>query len=69
MYYICRFSDSWSLYDALKNNSRLLKNDEVEILKNVFPSLLSDGSKILTALKIESVNPNRLSQLPMNGGK
>lgn len=70
MYYLCKFSDSWSVYDAKANSSRQLKAEEIESLKNVFPSLFSNSNKILAALKVEPINPNKLLQLslPEKGG-
>ena len=70
MYYLCKFSDSWSVYDAKSNSSRQLKSEEVESLKTIFPALLNNGNKILTAIKIEAINPNKLLQLtlPEKGG-
>jgi hypothetical protein len=67
MYYICKFSDSWSVYDGKKNISRPLEKNEIDCLKNLFPALLDDNSKILTAIQINSIQPNKLVQLPMPG--
>ncbi len=64
MYYICKFSESWSIYDGTRNNSRQLDSKEVECLKTLFPGLLQDAGKILTAIQISSISPNRLLQLP-----
>lgn len=64
MYYICKFSETWSLYDGTRNNSRQLDNKEVECLKTLFPGLLQDASKILTAIQVTNISPNRLLQLP-----
>ena len=64
MYYICKFSDSWSLYDGKRNNSRQLNKEEVECLRGLFPGLLQETGKILMALQISSINPNKLLNLP-----
>ncbi len=64
MYYICRFSNSWSVYDAKRNSSRPLEPDEISCLQKLFGSLVNDNSKILTAVKVESISPNKLLQLP-----
>jgi hypothetical protein len=69
MYYICKFSDTWSIYDGTKNNSRQLDNKEVECLKTLFPGLLQDTSKILTAIQVSSISPNKLLQLPNPEGQ
>jgi len=64
MYYICKFSDSWALYDGMKKNSRPLNKEEVECLKGLFPGLLQETGKILMALQVSSINPNKLLHLP-----
>ncbi|OQP65540.1 hypothetical protein A3860_17910 [Niastella vici] len=69
MYYICKFSDSWSLYDGKKNTSRLLDKAEIDCVKNLFPSLLNDSGKILTAVQINSIQPNKLVNLSDAGKK
>ncbi len=63
MYYICKFSDTWSIYDGIRNDSRQLDSKEVECLKTIFPGLLLDANKILTAIQVSSINPNKLLQL------
>lgn len=63
MYYICKFSDSWSLYDEKKNSSRLLDKTEIDCLKNLFPLLLNDSGKILSAVQISAIQPNKLMKL------
>lgn len=63
MYYICKFSDSWSLYDGKKNTSRLLDKNEIDCINNLFPALLNDSGKILTAIQITSIQPNKLMKL------
>jgi hypothetical protein len=69
MYYICKFSDSWSLYDGNKNSSRLLEKTEVDCVKTLFPALLNDNGKILTAVQITSIQPNKLVNLSDTGKK
>ena len=64
MYYICKFSESWAIYDVNKNNSRPLEKSEVDCIKNLFPSLLTDNSKILVAIQITTIQPNKLLNLP-----
>lgn len=63
MYFICKFSDSWSIYDRKKNTSRPLIREEIDCLKNLFPGLTSDSGKILTALQVSGVKPGKLDQL------
>ena len=64
MYYICKFFDTWSIYDGSRNNSRPLDNKEVECLKTLFPGLLQDAGKLLTAIQVSSINPGKLLLLP-----
>lgn len=64
MYYICKFSDTWSIYDGTRNNSRPLDNKEVECLKVLFPGLLLEVGKLLTAIQVSSINPGKLLHLP-----
>ena len=66
MFYICRFSDNWSLYDTKTNKSRPLTLEETELLNKIFGTLLNDSSKILSAVKVESISPNKLLQLPVS---
>ena len=64
MYYICKFSDTWSIYDGTRNNSRPLDSKEVECLKVLFPGLLLEAGKLLTAIQVSSINPGKLLHLP-----
>jgi len=68
MYYLCKFGDSWSVYDNNKNASRNLQKNEIEILKELFPGLISDNAKILIAIQVNSIQPNKLLSL-QNGEK
>ncbi len=63
MYYICKFSDSWSLYDGKTNSSRLLDKPEIDCLKSMFPTLLVENGNILNALQITSIQPNKLMKV------
>jgi hypothetical protein len=65
MYYLCKFSDSWSVLDGKSNTSRQLKADEIESLKSIFPQLFGNNNKVLSAIKVESINPNKLLQLSL----
>ena len=64
MYYICRFLDTWSLYDGLKHTSRLLEKNEIDCLKSLLPGLLNDPEKMLVAVQITDINPAKLMKLP-----
>jgi hypothetical protein len=63
MYYICKFSDSWSLYDDKRKSSRLLDKPEIDCLKILFPALLIETGNILTALQITAIQPNKLMKI------
>jgi hypothetical protein len=65
MYYICKFSTSWSIYEVKKGINRPLEKPEIDCLENLFPELLKNETKILTALQITSIQPNKLLNLPM----
>lgn len=65
MFYICRFSDNWSIYDVHAQRSRPLNPDEVAALSKMFGSLFADQTKILSAVKVESIAPNKLLSLPV----
>ena len=65
MYYICKFSSSWSIYEVKNGISRLLEKSEIDCLEALFPELLKNETKILTALQITSIQPNKLVNLPM----
>jgi len=63
MYYLCKFSNEWSVYDETTAKSRQLKPEEIGMLQQVFPTIFNNNNKILAALKVESINPNKLMQL------
>ena len=64
MYYICKFSDSWSLFDVKANKSHILEKNEIDCLNKLFPALLKDNGKMLLALQISNIQPNKLVNLP-----
>jgi hypothetical protein len=65
MFYICRFSDNWSIYDTATQKSRPLTGEEVLTLTKMFGNLFNDNTKILSAAKVESIAPNKLLSLPV----
>ena len=69
MYYICKFSETWSIYDGVKNVSRQLESKEVDCLKVLFPVLLMDDGKILSAIQVSNINPNKLLQISIPPGQ
>lgn len=42
--------------------SRILDSSEVSVINKLFPDLLKEN-KILTAIKVSEINPNKLQQL------
>jgi hypothetical protein len=69
MFYICRFSDNWTIYDTTTNKSRALTTTEVELFQKMFGALLNDNGKIFSAVKVEPISPNKLMSLPMGTQK
>jgi hypothetical protein len=66
MYYICKFSGTWTILDSQNNKSRILDPTEIECLKILFPGLLSENGKLLTALQVSTIQLNKLSQLSLS---
>lgn len=66
MYYICKFSDTWAVYDEKSNRSRQLLKEEVDALKSLFPLLFQLENKMLAAVKVENISPNKLLKLPFS---
>jgi hypothetical protein len=69
MFYICRFSDNWTIYDTTTNKSQPLQKEEVAVMQKLFGELLSDSNKLFSAVKVETISLNKLQSLPGNGGK
>jgi hypothetical protein len=69
MFYICRISDNWTIYDTTTNKSLPLQKEEVAVMQKLFGALLNDESKLVSAVKVETISLNKLQSLPGNGGK
>ena len=65
MYYICKFSDSWTIYDETTQTSRQLDKNQVESILSLFPAF--NNGKILEALHVHSIQPNKLLNLTAAG--
>ena len=65
MYYICKFTNSLTVYDGNKHTSRQLDPAEVELIKKLFPELIPEN-KLLSAIQISPINPNKLQLLEKN---
>jgi hypothetical protein len=70
MYYILKFSDSWTLYDANSGTSQPLERSHIDTLKALFTKLV-DQDKIIIALQVTSISPNKLLniEMPLSNGK
>jgi hypothetical protein len=69
MFYICRFSENWTIYDTATNKSQPLQKEEVDTMKKLFGGLLNDTGKLFSAVKVEAISLNKLQALPGNGNK
>lgn len=68
MFYICKFSESWTLYDGIQKASRPLIKAEIDCLKILFSSVIDDN-RMLLALKVNIIQPNKLMKLPLGNKK
>ena len=65
MYYICKFSDTWSVMDSDDHSNQPLDAAEVELIKKRFPKLVSNG--LMDFIGVDTINPKKLltpSKLP-----
>jgi hypothetical protein len=62
MYYICKFSGTWSIFDSTNGKSRLLAEPDILVFKAMFPDSLR-GNAILDAIMIAPVPAGKLQQL------
>ncbi len=62
MYYICKFSGTWTILDKEDNTSQPLDPQEVELIKKLFKKLW--GDKILETAQVNTILPNKLLLLP-----
>jgi len=62
MYIVCKFSGSWSLFNANNGISKPLQPQEVELIKELFSDDLRE-SAILDALQVIPISANKLQQL------
>lgn len=63
MYYLCKVFDNWTLYDPESKVSRQLSRQEVEMMKSLFPALFKDSGKMLEAVQVNTIHPNKLMHL------
>lgn len=66
MIYILVFSNTWTIYDPDSKKGVPLSSDKVALLQELFSKFMADN-KILLALQVSPINPNRLLQLPASG--
>lgn len=59
MYNVFLFLDSWILYDVAAKVKKPLTVAQANLLKELFPLLFLEN-KVLNAIQISNVNPNKL---------
>lgn len=59
MYNVFLFMDSWILFDATNKTRKSLTPNQANLLKELFPLLFSEN-KVLNAIQVSTVNPNKL---------
>lgn len=59
MYNVFLFMDSWILFDATNKTKKSLSPAQANLLKELFPLLFVEN-KVLNAIQVSNVNPNRL---------
>ena len=65
MYFVFKFSGTWSIYDKIKLVSRLLQPQEIELIKTLFPAALRDNA-ILDALLVKAFSASNLQDLVLD---
>ncbi|HVU97764.1 MAG TPA: hypothetical protein VHE34_21215 [Puia sp.] len=60
MYFIFNVWDIWVLLDKVHGKSRLITDQEIDILRGLYPLLLADQPNSLTALQISYLPLNKL---------
>jgi len=61
MYYICKFSGTWSIFDSTTGKSRLLADTDITLFKAMFPSSLR-GNAIFDAIMVAPLPAGKLQQ-------
>jgi hypothetical protein len=64
-YFICKFAGTWSLYDGYNKASRILKAEQIEALKELFPGAYKEGA-VLDALIITAISASKLQGLTLS---
>jgi hypothetical protein len=67
MYNVFLFMDSWILYDASNKVKKTLSPTQANLLKELFPLLFAEN-RVLSAIQISNVNPNKLHIGPESTG-
>jgi hypothetical protein len=63
MYYICKFSGTWLVYDGNTHLSKVLPPAQVETIRQLFPAALKE-SAVLDALMLAPISASKLQQPP-----
>jgi hypothetical protein len=66
MYYICKFTDTWTLYDKENKSSRVLERQEIFCLRSLIARLLNSSSMLL-AIEVAPININKLANIEADG--
>lgn len=62
MYYLCKFTDTWTIYDKELKTSRILDPHEVVGVRSLLSRLLASTGMLL-AIQIAPATPNKLAAL------
>ena len=62
MYLICKFSGTWSLFNANNGTSRSLQPQQIDLIKELFSDDLRENA-ILDAIQVIPISANKLQQL------
>jgi hypothetical protein len=62
MYLVCKFSGTWSLFNANNGTSRPLQPQQIDLIKELFSDDLRENA-ILDALQVIPISANKLQQL------
>jgi hypothetical protein len=63
MYYICKFSGTWLIYDGNAHTSSVLPPPQVETIRQLFPAALKETA-VLDAVMLAPIPASRLQQTP-----
>lgn len=65
MYYIIKITDNWTIFENATRSTRILKEQEITVLKGLFPEFLNDTGSFLQAVEVISAPVNKLSKISL----